>query len=50
MEEGAYTLMIVIPPIALLPLVQTNEERMTIFRWQEDIKSILKQVKSQYQQ
>ncbi len=43
MEEGAHTLMIVTPPITLLPLVQTNEERMTIFSCQEDIKSILKQ-------
>ncbi len=50
MEEGVHTLMITTPPITLLPLVQTNEDRMIIFRWQEDIKSILKQVKSQYQQ
>lgn len=50
MEEGTHTLVIATSPMTLLSLVKTNEERMTIFRWQEDMKSILKQVKSQYQQ
>ncbi|WP_300029453.1 hypothetical protein [Candidatus Thioglobus sp.] len=49
MEEGAHSLIIATPPITLLPLVTTNEDRMTIFRWNEDMKSILNQVKSQYQ-
>ena len=48
MEEGSHTLMIATPPITLLPLVDSNEDRMTIFRWQEDLKNILKQVRSQY--
>ncbi len=50
MEEGTHTLVIATPPIILLPLVKTDEDRMTVFRWQEDMKSILSQVKSQYQQ
>ncbi len=49
MEEGNYTLLIATPPIILSSLVKTNDERMTIFRWQEDIKSILKQVRRQFQ-
>ncbi|SMN15952.1 hypothetical protein CRYPA_1900 [uncultured Candidatus Thioglobus sp.] len=48
MEESKHTLIIATPPITLLPLVDTNEDRMTVFRWNEDMKSILKQVKSQY--
>ncbi len=49
MEEGEHSLIIATPPITLLPLVKTDEDRMTVFRWQEDMKSILKQVKRQYQ-
>jgi hypothetical protein len=48
MEEGTHSLLIATPPIALLPLVKTNKDRMTIFRWNEDMQSILSQVKSQY--
>ena len=48
MEEGKHTLIVGTAPIVLLPLVETNEERMIIFRWHEDMKSILKQVKAQY--
>ena len=48
MEEGKHTLIITTPPITLLPLVKTDEDRMQIFRWNEDVKSILKQVKNQY--
>jgi uncharacterized protein (DUF302 family) len=48
MEEGVHTLIIATPPITLLPLVETDEDRMQIFRWNEDMKNILKQVKNQY--
>ena len=48
MEEGDHTLIIATPPIVLLPLVKTDEDRMIVFRWNEDMKSILDQVKSQY--
>ncbi len=48
MEEGTHTLIIATPPITLLPLVKTNKDRMIIFRWNEDMKNILKQIKSQY--
>jgi len=48
MEEGTHTLIIATPPITLLSLVETDEDRMLIFRWNEDVKSILKQVKNQY--
>ncbi|MBT3276715.1 hypothetical protein [Candidatus Thioglobus sp.] len=48
MEEGKHTLIIAAPPITLLPLVKTDEDRMLIFRWNEDMKNILKQVKNQY--
>lgn len=48
MEEGTHSLLIATPPITLLPLVKTNKDRMTIFRWNEDMQSILSQVKSQY--
>ena len=49
MEEGKHTLMIATPPLTLMPLVETNEERMMILRWNEDMKSIFKQVKAQYE-
>jgi uncharacterized protein (DUF302 family) len=48
MEEGGHTLMIATPPITLSSLVKTHDDRMIIFRWQEEMKSILKQVKDQF--
>ena len=48
MEEGKHTLIVGTAPITLMPLVETDEERMIILRWHEDMKSILKQVKAQY--
>jgi len=49
MEEGKHTLVMATPPLTLLSMVDTNDDRMTILRWNEDMKSILNQVKAQYQ-
>lgn len=48
MEEGKHTLLIATQPITLLPLVDNNKDRLTILRWQEDVKNIMRQVRDQY--